>query len=442
MIVTDITNYYDSIGIDELKKIILGYVNANEVLVDILFHIIEEISWKPDYLPYTGRGLPTSNLEAIRLLAHSFLFEIDEVLKKKTNHNFTRWMDDFVIGVDSRKEAIELISSISDMLKSRGLGLNLSKTAIYDRKEANYHFQIEENKYLDSLESLSKNDNDYAKKTDKLRSKFRKHFKDQNPKYWDKVAKRYITAFGKADSKKLLTDIVDIYLDYPVLRPNLLIYLSKIGYSKNSSIRVEQILENIDIFDDISLYQICNLITLWEVPIKKDASEFIKRVDKQLVSYSFKTENPADFFSVLLFKTKYNNPNNLFNFIKKYQNIWLRYSFLRRQATAALSRLLITKGKEVENLLDIQISSGVTSTASIANQIYKFSKLEKVDKRLRFYLFPKNIQRPYPLQKFLVLCSVLNSPSIRKDKTVIEATKSQIFDPYFRKWLKQQYKLK
>ncbi len=86
LIVTDLSNYYDTININELKKVFLGYIETNEVLVDVLFRVIEEISWKPDYLPYSGRGLPTSNLEAIRLLAHSFLFEIDEVLKKKTKN--------------------------------------------------------------------------------------------------------------------------------------------------------------------------------------------------------------------------------------------------------------------------------------------------------------------------------------------------------------------
>jgi len=375
-------------------------------------------------------------------LAHSFLFEIDEVLEQKTDHNFTRWMDDIVIGIDSRKEGIELISSISDMLKSRGLSLNLAKTSIYDSKEANYHFQIEENKYLDSLEGLSKKDKNYAQKTTELRRNFRNHFKDQEPKYWDKIAKRYITAFGKSGSNKLLTDIVDVYMKYPVLRPNLLIYLSKFGYSKTAANKVEEILEGIDIFDDISLYQICNLITLWEVPMKKEATEFVKRIDSRLVGTSFKTKKPADFYSVLWFKTKYEEPEDLFKFIKKYQNLWQSYSFLRRQVTATLARLLVTKGKEVHNLLNLQLSSGIADTVSLANQIYSFSRLEELDSRMRFYLFPKNKQRPYPLQKFLVLCSVLNSAPIREDKSNTEIIKSHIFDPYFRKWLDQQYKVK
>ena len=77
IVVTDLSNYYDSIFIPELRKIITGYAENNEVILDILFKIIENISWLPDYLPYTGRGLPTTNLEGVRLLAHSLLFELD-----------------------------------------------------------------------------------------------------------------------------------------------------------------------------------------------------------------------------------------------------------------------------------------------------------------------------------------------------------------------------
>jgi hypothetical protein len=340
LIVTDLSNYYDSISINELKKVFLGYVDNNEVLVDVLFRVIEEISWKPDYLPYSGRGLPTSNLEAIRLLAHSFLFEIDEVLKQRTNNSFTRWMDDIVIGVDERKEAIEIISSVSDMLKSRGLALNLSKTAIYDSKEAYYHFQINENKYLDSLEQVTKDDPDYNQITTELKKNFKKHLKDQSPKYWDKIAKRYITAFGKLESTKLLTEITKIYLNYPGLRPNLLIYLSKIGYKKQTAKKVEEILSAMDIFDDISLYQICVLITSWEVLINNDTKDFLSRIDNHLVEASFKNKNPADFYSVLWFKVKYDHPEELLKFIQKYQNLWQSDSFLRRQVTAVMGRLI------------------------------------------------------------------------------------------------------
>src|SRR5690606_22863384 len=161
IVVTDLTNYYDSIDINELRKVFTSYSQIDEVLIDLLFRIIEEISWKPDYLPYSKRGLPTTNIEGIRLLAHSFLFEVDEVIKQQTDNSFTRWMDDIVIGVDTKKEAIETISSVSDMLKTRGLALNLAKTDIYDEEQGFYHFQIEANRYIDSIEKTKKTDADY-----------------------------------------------------------------------------------------------------------------------------------------------------------------------------------------------------------------------------------------------------------------------------------------
>lgn len=441
LIVSDLSNYYDSISIEELKKVFLGYVDNNEVLVDILFRVIEEISWKPDYLPYSRRGLPTSNLEAIRLLAHSFLFEIDEVLKQRTNESFTRWMDDIVIGADSRKEAIELISSISDMLKSRGLALNLSKTDIYDGKEAHYHFQIDENKYLDSLEGVKKGDGDYNKVTSELRKNFKKHFADHGPKYWDKIAKRYITAFGKMGSTKLLTEISEVYLSYPGLRTNLLYYLSKIGYRKKTAEKVLEILSNIDIFDDVSLYQICSLVTSWEIPVSESGKAFLSSMNSALIDAAFKRKNPADFYSLLWFKAKYDHAEELLSFIKKYQNLWQTDSFLRRQVTAVMGRLLVTNHKEVESLLYTQISSGIAGTVSLANQIQRFSKLEALDGKMRFYLFPKSVQNPYPLPKFIVLCSVLNSDKIRSNDDIRKSIIENVKDPYYRRWLDAQYNI-
>ena len=36
---------------------------------------------------------------APRLLAHALLFEVDYLLKKRTQNNFVRWMDDINFGV-------------------------------------------------------------------------------------------------------------------------------------------------------------------------------------------------------------------------------------------------------------------------------------------------------------------------------------------------------
>lgn len=441
LVVTDLTNYYDSISLPELRKVFLSHVKTNEVLVDLLFQIIEGISWRPDYLPYSGKGLPTANIEAIRLLAHSFLFEIDEVLKIKTNESFTRWMDDITIGVDSKREAINTISSISDMLKSRGLALNLSKTAILNNSDAEHHFLIKKNIYLDTLEDIDQNTDSTGALEKKLLSEFKKHFKDQSPKHWDKVAKRYITAISRIKSKKLLKNLPSIYLDYPGLRTNLLMYLSSIGYSKAASQAVEKILSGLSVYDDISLVQVVNLVTTWEVPVTEKANDFLVNIDSIVNKISSSQKEPSSFYALLWFRAKYYSPEKLFWFISKYDYIWKLDSFLRRQATACISRLLPIKNNNVLMLLEQQVSSGVMGTVSVANQLTLFADLNSLDTKLSMYLFPKIKQRIYPLGKFLVLCSVLNSSKIRENNNVKEKVSEYITDPYYRKWLIEQYGL-
>jgi hypothetical protein len=441
IVVTDLSNYYDSIDMNELRKVFTSYSKINEVLIDLLFRILEEISWKPDYLPYSGRGLPTTNIEGIRLLAHSFLFEIDEVIKQKTSNSFTRWMDDIVFGVDTRKEATETISAVSDMLKSRGLALNLAKTNIYTDKEGYSHFQIEANRYIDSIESTKKTDTNYKSVCIELHKRFKSHFKDKSAKYWDKVAKRYITTYGKLKSIKLLSLLPKVYVEYPGLRVNLLVYLSKIGYTKKTSEVLIKILNTIDIFDDLSLYQLCSIVTQWEVPVNDQSKIFLKEFEDLILNFSFKRKISSDFYCILWFKAKYNHHIELLKFIEKYKNIWQTDSFLRRQVTALLSRLLHTSSNQVEELLFNQISSGVTNTVTLANQILQFRVIDKLDSKLNFYLFPQNIQRPYPIGKFLVLCSVLNSEKIRTNTLVQEKIKNQIKDPYYLRWIDLQYNI-
>lgn len=439
LVVTDLANYYDSISLPELRKVFLSHVKTNEVIVDLLFQIIEGISWTPDYLPYSGKGLPTAHIEAIRLLAHSFLFEIDEVLKKRTKESFARWMDDITIGVDSRTEAVSIISAISDMLKSRGLALNLSKTAILDTKAAEHDFLISKNLELDNYANITP-ESDPKKKIEKhMSSRFKEHFQDQTPKHWDKVAKRYITAFSGLKSRKLLPKLHDIYIDHPGLRPNLLFYLTSLGYSKATGAAVLKILSELNVFDDISIVQIVNLLTNWEIPTSPKATDFIEDAENAIRALSVAQKEPSGFYALLWFKAKYSTPKSLFRFLNKYENLWKADAFLRRQATAALARLLAMESEAPRAMLIQQISSGAMGTVSVANQIALFEGIDKLEPKMDMYLFPTKKQRPYPLGKFLVLCSALNSEKIRTNKTIAKKIKEHVTDPYYRKWIGIQY---
>jgi hypothetical protein len=203
------------------------------------------------------------------------------------------------------------------------------------------------------------------------------------------------------------------------------------------------ILDGIDIFDDISLFLIAHLVARWEIPVSPESDLFLESVRNTLQSISFRTRSPSDFYSVLWFRSKYDHEDDLLRFIKKYTNIWQSNPFLRRQVTAIFSRMLVMQRSDVEEMISTQIISGVASVVSVATQIQEFSKTQALDNKLRSYLFnPSKPQRPYPLPKFLVLCSILNSPEIRRSPAVKKHVVEHVYDPYFRKWLDHQYNIR
>ncbi len=440
LVVTDLSNYYDSIDMGALRKKITQLVGGKEVLLDLLFHIIEKITWCPDYLPYSGHGLPTTNIEGIRLLAHLFLFELDSILKERTNDSFTRWMDDIVIGVDSRKEAVETLSLASDVLVSRGLALHLVKTAIYDSEKAEYHFQIEKNKYLDSIETFFK---DKSRASDTIENdvfqKFEEHLEDREPKYWEKVCKRFITAFGMLESSLLLPKITALYQEVPGIRPNLLIYLSRLGYNKETCDVVLRVASELSVFDDISLFQLCKLVTEWNIDTGKVSKAFLRKFEQVLFSVSMERREPFDFFCLLWFKAKYAHPDSLFNFVEKYTNIWRTSPFLRREVTAVMARIFVGKEGSVRKFMEAQIATGDSQVASVANQILAFSQIDRLERKVKMYLFPEHRPAVYPLYKFLVLCSFLNSRQVRLDQGVREKVVTYLRDDHYLKWIELLY---
>lgn len=441
LVVTDLTNYFDSIDLRELRRVFVSYVEADEVIIDLIFRVVEGLSWKPDYLPYSHRGLPTANIEPIRLLAHSFLFEIDQILKERTSENFARWMDDITCGINDKRQGIALLSDVSDVLKSRGLALNLSKTQIFSADEAHFHFQIDKNLEIDAYEAVKPGTKKAKKAERELWFKYKSHFKDRSPKAWDKIAKRYITTFGKMESDRLLIDLSTRYISNPGLRTNYLIYLSLRGYSQKAANCVLEILSKIDPFDDLSLFQLSSLITHWEVPQNKRGSDFIQRAKKSLVAHSARKKDAQAFFALLWFMSKYEDANSLYSFLVKYRNIWQNNSFLRRQATASMARFSNSLKKSQIELINHQAMSGVPTTVSVANQLTQFADLAVIPFGLNAYLFPTSKPSTYPHAKFIVLCSVLASPTVRNDPAIHEKISGYVTDPRYLDILAREFKL-
>ncbi|EDX73939.1 hypothetical protein MC7420_5819 [Coleofasciculus chthonoplastes PCC 7420] len=202
VVVTDIANYYDNISFSILRNVISSYEKFDEGFLDFLFFMLEAFVWRPDYLPLSGLGLPQVEFDAPRLLAHSFLFEIDEYLSKETNNNFVRWMDDIDFGVNDIVKAKKILRDLDEILLTRGLRLNMGKTKILSSSKAKDYFLPDENRYLTimskRLDRKIRDGRSIKYEKQKIKSRFGDFLEKSREGRWDKVYKRYFTIASKA----------------------------------------------------------------------------------------------------------------------------------------------------------------------------------------------------------------------------------------------------
>ena len=124
---------------------------ARESALDLLIYTLASMLWEPDYMPRVQIGVPQMNLDAPRLLAHCFLFEIDRLLTQYPSVEYARFMDDIDIGVDSESAAKRVLRDLDLSLQTRQIRLNSGKTRILSHGEARRHFKVRENRLLDLL---------------------------------------------------------------------------------------------------------------------------------------------------------------------------------------------------------------------------------------------------------------------------------------------------
>jgi len=438
LVVTDLTNYFDNIGLRELRHIISAIAKTKEVYLDLLFSLIEDLSWNPDYLPTSNKGLPTINIEATRLLAHALLFEVDYVLKEKTKDSFVRWMDDINFGANQKRDAHQILGEVNDVLKSRGLALNLAKTAILDRTQAEEHFLFHENIKLSKFDKKAqqlkgkKEISEFAKEVDKDFKGFVKNCKSKSK---DKITKRYFTVMGRLGSPRLLKHSKKLFNENPGLRDKILSCFEKVTFTKARATYLLKILDGIEWLDEVTLFKIVQCATRWEVPFNKSGKWFVDEVGKRLNDHT----TPFGWFCWIHFLAKYGQPHETLTAVAASKKFGAKEPFYARQAMAVLPRALSVNKEKVRELWHTEISTGISDSASVANNLLLLmgGQFPAKNHRLYFYLFPQKKQNPYPIAKFLILCA-LAAMEKEKDMTIKRpVVVEHVSDPWYLHWLKE-----
>lgn len=164
LLVTDLSNYYESISINDLISTLnfqienIGLPIEREKEFKKVSTQLKEllITWCE---PNTRRGIP-QNRDASSFLSNLFLNPVDAAMIN-AGYKYFRYMDDIRIVCEHKYEARKALKLLANELRKKGLSLNSKKTQILDlnnseqKKEANNALQ-KSDKQIDQIENLLK----------------------------------------------------------------------------------------------------------------------------------------------------------------------------------------------------------------------------------------------------------------------------------------------
>ena len=423
LVVTDVANYYDTIDFGQLRNYIASLDHFSEIYLDFLFFVLEQLVWRPDYLPYPGRGLPQIDLDAPRLLAHSFLFEIDKFLKDRTDDHFVRWLDDIDFGCDTKNEGKIMLRNLDELLLSRGLHLNAAKTTILNSQEAFKHFQMRENRFLtifeNGLKNQIKDQNSQFKylytKRKILRKRFKEYIKQEPIGQWSKIIKRYFTIFGKLNDNYMEKYIFEYIYEFPELRPNIFRYLKLIGWSPERENYLKHYI--VSCFDDESFFNAIQVLLTWT----SDSNiKYILRMRNFVENFNIK--NSMDFLGCLWLIAKFGNAKDIDIFIRTKTKFWKNNDFLARQVACLWPRMKLFETRQtVKNIIR---SFGLTNANLVLENYDLISNNEIIfNEKVKLYIQAPKQDGSYPLPKLLIALSVFSG---KLPKCQIDLVKKKI----------------
>jgi hypothetical protein len=156
LVVTDVTNFFDSLLHSHVEEALRGLPVAPR-MVGLLFFLLERLSIKQDYASSHAISLPVDEFDCSRTLAHMTLFTHDDSMVALVGEdNYVRWMDDQNFGVPSKSDGLRVLSEVGKSLAKLHLSPNAKKSRILSLSEARRHFHLDLNQLLDGAELAAK----------------------------------------------------------------------------------------------------------------------------------------------------------------------------------------------------------------------------------------------------------------------------------------------
>jgi hypothetical protein len=228
LVVTDITNFFDSVLHSHVEEALRGLPVVPRML-GLLFFLLERLSIRQDYASSHGISLPVDEFDCSRTLAHLTLFSHDDTMAGLVGEeNYVRWMDDQNLGVGSKAAGLRVLSELGRSLARLHLSPNTKKSRILTLGEARRHFHLDLNGMLDSAEAAAKVAKTHRQRLDLSRQLRRIWSRAQPHKgvgEFDKVLRRLYRLGGFARLRFLRSRALRDVLTDPVLAVRVCDYM-------------------------------------------------------------------------------------------------------------------------------------------------------------------------------------------------------------------------
>jgi len=254
---TDVASFFYLINHRLLRQLVANRTEADERLLNLLFYVLETMTWRPQYSDNREDGLPQEDYDASRVLAHAFLHTVDEALKREGGAGlYARWVDDIAVGVLTVQKGRKALGRIQRALEDIGLVPNAAKSRIVSCTDFQKSLYPKENEYLDKVHATHQGG--YTGRRIRVAS-FNGRLSgflacSEKLESWDRVLRRYYTESRRMQSQILEGYAIDHLSAFPAQARHIFDYLMGQPYSQAVLHRLLEYLKSEDnLYEDVEI---------------------------------------------------------------------------------------------------------------------------------------------------------------------------------------------
>lgn len=397
IVLADISNFFPSVNHLILRQTISSKVQAEEKVINLLFFILDSMIQKLDYCSDHNLGLPQENHDVSRILAHTFLHQLDSEFEKEGKEGrYARWVDDIVVAVETKGLGRKTLERIQRQVENKGLFLNNSKCRLLNGATAIKGLWLEENEFLDDIHSKTKQREPIN--LSEFEDRLKEFLKKKGIENWERVLRRYYTESRRTNSSFLEDFAFEHINEYPSESEYILDYLEarpfreeilelSFGLLKNE----ESCCENVEIL----LYE---FLMNWAIPNKKKIKDNCTNLALNHFFGRHGFSPPKTGYVrglITLFCYKVSGRPALEEIEKYYKGnndlAFLKYAFCCLVATADFRDEAFKKATSIE---DISLRRLETLFRDLENNCNRYSKLLKRFLSPRDKILPTRIIMP------------------------------------------------